>query len=106
MTKFQELFEKKLVSQYHQDWLKQPDQLGSSHMKSKVVKDPSRCTFHQLMVIAEMLGRSPYDVMIEYGLGKKGMSDREREIVAKFLQNYIPTGEKYGLIAPANLTGV
>ena len=109
MEKFKELFRKdgkELIGQYHQDWLKQPEQMGSSIMKTKVINDPSRCTFHQLIVLAEFFGQSPYDIMIEYNLGKKGMSDREREVVEQFLQQWIPSGKKYGLSSPAILTGV
>jgi hypothetical protein len=105
MEKFEALIKKHIT--FAQDrWLGKKAQMGSPHQKTKVAENPARCTFHQLLVIAEMLERSPYDVMIEYGLGDTGMSDREKQVVEQFLKHWIPKKNKNGQDLPQTLTGV
>lgn len=105
MEKFEALIKKHIT--FAQDrWLGQKAQMGSPHKKTKVAENPARCTFHQLLVIAEMLERSPYDVMIEYGLGETGMSDREKYVVEHFLKTWTPKKKTNGTAVPQTLTGV
>jgi hypothetical protein len=104
MMSFKQLIEE-FISPYQQKWLGEKEQMGSPHQKTKVANDPARCTFHQLLVLAEMLGRSPYDIMEEYGLGDEGLSEREKQVVEQFLKGWVPEPKTNGHLAE-DITGI
>lgn len=99
-------FIEEFTTPHQKKWLGEKEQMGSPHQLTKVSNNPARCTFHQLLVLAETLQLSPYRLMQEYDLGKDGMSDREKQIIKQFLENWTPKKKTNGTAVPQTLNGV
>lgn len=59
--------------------LKGAKMLGSPHRRTKIFNDPSIATNSEVLIFSELLGVSPYDLLLEFGLGESGLTDFEKE---------------------------
>lgn len=59
--------------------LKGVEMLGSPHRRTKIFNDPSIATNSEVLLFSELLGVHPYDLLLEFGLGKEGLTDFEKE---------------------------